>query len=98
VGEIYCVLFSGGVVWLGVVLGGFIVGIVMCECEGGVIIWFGWVVIGMNCGVVGVFVCRVGVVVGVCVRGFRFQGVVVITRYQSLPLPPRKVLPICVTQ
>jgi hypothetical protein len=69
VGEIYCVLFSGEVVWLGVVLGGFIVGIVMCECEGGVIIWFGWAVIGMNCGVVGVFVCRVGVVVGVVGEG-----------------------------
>ncbi len=68
-GEIDCVLFSGGVVWLGVVLGGFIVGIVMCECEGGVIIWFGWAVIGMNCGVVGVFVCRVGVVVGVVGEG-----------------------------
>ena len=27
-----------------------------------------------------------------------FPGVVVITRYQSLPLPPGKVLPICVTQ
>ena len=66
-GEIYCVLFSGGVVWLGVVLGGFSVGIVMCE--GGVIIWFGWAVIGMNCGVVGVFVCRVGVVVGVVWEG-----------------------------
>ena len=55
-GEIYCVLFSGGVVWFRVVLGGFFVGIVMCECEGGVIIWFGWV-IGMKCGVVGVFAC-----------------------------------------
>ncbi len=51
-------------VWLGVVLGWFSVGVVMCE--GGVIIWFGWV-IGMKCGVVGVFACRVGVVVGVCV-------------------------------
>jgi hypothetical protein len=34
----------------------------------------------------------------VCVLGFRFQGVVVITRFQSLLLPPGKVLPICVTQ
>ena len=34
-------------------------------CEGGVIIWFGWAVIGMTCGVVGVFVFRVGVVLGV---------------------------------
>ena len=47
----------------------FVSGIVMCECEGGVIIWFGWAVIGMNCGVVGVFVCRVGVVVGVVGEG-----------------------------
>ena len=36
----------------------------------------------------------------VCVQATRFQGqgVVVITLYQSLPLPPGKVLPICVTQ
>jgi hypothetical protein len=34
----------------------------------------------------------------VCVQASRFQGVVVITRYQSLPLPPGKVLPKCVTQ
>ena len=47
----------------------FVSGIVMCECEGGVIIWFGWAVIGMNCGVVGVFVCRVGEVVGVVGEG-----------------------------
>ena len=72
VGEINCVLFLGGgggsgVVWLGVVLGGFSVGVVMCE--GGVIIWFGWAVIGMNCGVVGVFICQVGVVVGVVGEG-----------------------------
>ena len=53
-------------VWLGVVLGWFSVGVVMCE--GGVIIWFGWV-IGMKCGVVGVFACRVGVVVGVVGEG-----------------------------
>jgi hypothetical protein len=33
-----------------------------------------------------------------CVQAIRFQGVVVIMRYQSLPLPPGKVLPICVTQ
>ncbi len=55
--------------WSGVVgcwLGGFSVGVVMCE--GGVIIWFGWV-IGMKCGVVGVFACRVGVVVGVVGEG-----------------------------
>ena len=51
-----------GVVWLGVVLGWFSVGVVMCE--GGVIIWFVWV-IGINCGVVEVFACQVGVVVGV---------------------------------
>ena len=44
-------------------------GTVMCECEGGVIIWFGWAVIGMNCGVVGVFVFRVGVVLGVVGEG-----------------------------
>ena len=34
----------------------------------------------------------------VCVLGFRFQGAVVLMQYQSLPLPPGKVLPICVTQ
>ena len=67
VDEINCVLLLGGgggsgVVWLGVVLGWFSVGVVMCE--GGVIIWFVWV-IGINCGVVEVFACQVGVVVGV---------------------------------
>ena len=30
----------------------------------------------------------------VCVQATRFQGIVVITRYQSLPLPPGQVLPI----
>ena len=40
----------------------------------------------------------VNIYVCVCVLGFRFQGVVVITRYQSLLLPPGKVLPVCVTQ
>ena len=53
---------GSGVVWLGVVLGWFSVGVVMCE--GGVIIWFVWV-IGIHCGVVEVFACQVGVVVGV---------------------------------
>ena len=42
-----------------------------------------------------------GVLRAVCVLfvlGFRFQEVVVITQFQSLLLPPGKVLPICVTQ
>ena len=34
----------------------------------------------------------------VCVLASGFKGSVVITRYQSLPLTPSKVLPICVTQ
>ena len=69
--KINCVLFlrgrgGSGVVWLGVVLGVFSVGVVMCE--GGVIIWFGWV-IKMKCGVMGVFAFQVGVVVGVVGEG-----------------------------
>jgi hypothetical protein len=34
----------------------------------------------------------------VCVLASGSRGSVVITRYQSLPLTPSKVLPICVTQ
>jgi hypothetical protein len=35
---------------------------------------------------------------GMCVLASGSRGSVVITRYQSLPLTPSKVLPICVTQ
>jgi len=34
----------------------------------------------------------------VCVQAFGSRGGGVITQFQSLPLAPRKVLPICVTQ